>query len=229
MEFLPDDLYPQLWFSSVPEPIRFMTAGSIGTLFFFTIDQILYHFILPPLFNTKLTASAYKDSISFCVAYIIATGFRHYLNAVLVYGLSTISTREKYIKTLFLTYSSYLFSMMGSTIVNAVLLQRGMSEVVSFWVTILGFGVVDFFLLHYLVGEHGNNNYEGRLHDDMVNEQSNCFINIPLGKQWPFENENDILIARSRENFFLVAEDVPLLSLLSKREESESTVVNCMC
>lgn len=142
----------ELWFRSVPEPLRFMTSAGLGNIAFFGIDQVLYKSVIVPL--TKDAPKFYqrnKESISFFFAYLIQVGFQHLLNAIFVYGIDTISTAEKYLDTLLLTYSSYSIALVGSTIGNALLMKQGIPKNVAFWSTIFGFGILNFFLLRYLI------------------------------------------------------------------------------
>jgi len=146
------NVYPNLWFNQVPEVVRFITASSLGNVAFFKIDQALYNLIILPFAkDMPKFLQKNKESVSFFLAYLMQVGLQHFLNAFFVYGLQTIETRDKYLDTLGLTYSSYSFSLIGSTIGNAVLMQRGIPKNVAFWSTILGFGVVNFFLLRYLI------------------------------------------------------------------------------
>lgn len=164
----------KLWLDKVPEPIRFMTAAGLGNILFFNIDRAFYQSIVVPL--TKDTHKLFqknKETISFFFSYLIQVGFQHFLNALLVYGLDTISTLEKYVDTLILSYSSYSLSLIGSTMGNAILISRGVSKNVAFWSTIVTFGMVNFFLLRFLIGGFahsggGNSSSKGGEDDEMV-------------------------------------------------------------
>ena len=150
------NVYPNFWFNSVPEPIRFMTSATFGNIAFFKIDQILFNQVILPL--SKEMPKVFqrnKETLSFFLSYLIQVAMQHLLNATFVYGLQTISTTEKYLETLILTYSSYSLSLIGSTIGNAVLLKQGVQKDVAFWGTILGFGVINFFLLKFLISGSG--------------------------------------------------------------------------
>lgn len=81
--------------------------------------------------------------------------------------METIETSDKYFQSLALTYSSYSFSLVGSTVGNALLIGQGVPKNVAFWSTILGFGVINFFLLKFMVGgssssSSSNNNNSSR-------------------------------------------------------------------
>ena len=145
---------PNRWFGSVPEPVRFIVSANLGNIVFFKIDQILYSMVILPLSKgMPKMFQRNKETISFFFAYLMQVGVQHFLNAVLVYGLDTIATTEKYLQTLALTYSSYSFSLVGSTIGNSILIKNGVPKNVAFWGTIIGFGVINFFLLKFLMGK----------------------------------------------------------------------------
>lgn len=161
-------VYPNLWFSSVPEPIRFITAANLGNIAFFKIDQALYNLVILPLSkDMPKLFQRNRETVSFFLAYLIQVGLQHFLNALMVYGLETIETSDKYFQSLALTYSSYSFSLVGSTVGNALLIGQGVPKNVAFWSTIIGFGVINFFLLKFMVGgssssSSSNNNNSSR-------------------------------------------------------------------
>ncbi len=62
----------------------------------------LFSLILP----SKPILERNKESISFFLSYLIQILAQHFLNAFFVYGLESISTKERYANTLMLTYSS---------------------------------------------------------------------------------------------------------------------------
>jgi hypothetical protein len=157
-QFAISNVFPKLWFSSVPEPIRFVTAANLGNIAFFKIDQALYNLVILPLSkDMPKFFQRNRETVSFFFAYLIQVGLQHFLNAALVYGIDTIATTEKYLQTLAVTYSSYSFSLIGSTIGNAILIKQGVPKNVAFWGTILGFGVINFFLLKYLMTKSNAN------------------------------------------------------------------------
>jgi len=94
---------------------------------------------------------SYKDSVSFFVAYMMQIVTQHLLHAFLVYGLETINTREKYIKTLAGQFSAYGFALIGSTILNLVLLRMGVEKTVAFFGTMLIFSLLNYFLIGWIV------------------------------------------------------------------------------
>ena len=158
----------EIWFRQVPEPARFLAAGSLGNIAFFGIDQALYKLVIVPL--TKDAPIFYqrnKEAISFFFSYLIQIGFQHFLNALFVYGIESISTADKYFDTLFLTYSTYSIALVGSTIGNAVLMRQGVPKNVAFWSTIFGFGILNFFLLRYLISGAA----DAEVHDKMIAQE----------------------------------------------------------
>eukprot|EP00584_Thalassiosira_punctigera_P007870 CAMPEP_0172535824 /NCGR_PEP_ID=MMETSP1067-20121228/7662_1 /TAXON_ID=265564 ORGANISM="Thalassiosira punctigera, Strain Tpunct2005C2" /NCGR_SAMPLE_ID=MMETSP1067 /ASSEMBLY_ACC=CAM_ASM_000444 /LENGTH=210 /DNA_ID=CAMNT_0013320779 /DNA_START=80 /DNA_END=709 /DNA_ORIENTATION=+ len=142
--------------------IRFGAAGLLGNAVFFGLDKML----LPTVVRAASTLSVSdrsaviiswsrwtKDnaaSVSFFLAYLLDIALQHFLNAWLVFGLETISTRELYFNSLATTYTAYFGTLCGSTILQAYLLQRGLSKSVAFWTTI-GLGAfVNYFVLNFL-------------------------------------------------------------------------------
>lgn len=80
-------VYPNLWFSSVPEPIRFITAANLGNIAFFKIDQALYNLVILPLSkDMPKLFQRNRETVSFFLAYLIQVGLQHFLNALMVYG-----------------------------------------------------------------------------------------------------------------------------------------------
>ena len=155
-------LYPDLWFQHLPEVCRYLAAGCVGNLVFFKIDQALYTSIILPLSkDMPKFFQKNKESVSFFLANLIQISLRHFINAVLVFGLHTIVTKDKYMQTLILTYSSYSLSLFGTTIANAMLIQQGVPKAIAFWGTIYGFGVINFFLLRYLIAGKGGDSRVG--------------------------------------------------------------------
>lgn len=88
-----------------------------------------------------------KESVSFFFAYLGQIIIQHYLHSVLVFGRDTINTREKYFKSLKVTYATLFGMLVGSTICNNILLKLGVSKDVAFWTTLYGFGLVSFAIL----------------------------------------------------------------------------------
>eukprot|EP00551_Chaetoceros_affinis_P006548 CAMPEP_0203666506 /NCGR_PEP_ID=MMETSP0090-20130426/3524_1 /ASSEMBLY_ACC=CAM_ASM_001088 /TAXON_ID=426623 /ORGANISM="Chaetoceros affinis, Strain CCMP159" /LENGTH=335 /DNA_ID=CAMNT_0050530401 /DNA_START=251 /DNA_END=1258 /DNA_ORIENTATION=+ len=126
------------------------------------IGMKIFLFLLPP----KSVLQKNKESISFFASYLIQILAQHFLNAFFVYGLETISTREEYMSSLFVTYSSYFVSLIGSTICNIMLLQKGMSKNVAFWGTVFGFGFFNYIALKFLIGNNSHNQQKEKDDDD---------------------------------------------------------------
>jgi hypothetical protein len=94
----------------LPVSFRFMTAGIIGNASFFLLEKCIYKLLCRQHHHDGSILPAlvlnYKESASFFVAYLIQILPQHFLNAVLCYGLDTIDSRQKYLTTLFGTYSA---------------------------------------------------------------------------------------------------------------------------
>ncbi|KAL3944984.1 MAG: hypothetical protein SGBAC_000960 [Bacillariaceae sp.] len=142
------ELYAR-WFQ-VSSLIRFSVSGNLGVVFFYIIERMLY-FQLCQVSNLPEILEEYKDSVSYFFGYLVQIVTQHLLNAALVYGLDTIDTREKYLKTLAGQFSVYGFSLVGSTILNLVLLRYGIDRNTAFFATMILFAVVNYFMIQWVV------------------------------------------------------------------------------
>ena len=61
-----------------------------------------------------------------------------------------------------------MVSLIGSTICNIALLRKGMSKNVAFWGTVFGFGMFNFFVLKFLIGDkqEGDSEEDSNSKDD---------------------------------------------------------------
>ena len=73
--------------------------------------------------------------------------YSDFINALLVFGLDTIKTRELYLSSLATAYTAYFTTLCGSTILQAYLLQHGVSKNAAFWGTIAIGSLVNFAVL----------------------------------------------------------------------------------
>ncbi len=211
-------IYPKLWFKSIPEPARFMTSAGIGNIIFFYIDVILYDLVIYPLsisdYDTqnannivtktlqsvlppKRVLQRNRESISFFISYLIQIVAQHLLNAFFVYGLDTISTKDKYLATLAVTYSSYFISLVGSTFCNVFLLRQGMTKNLAFWGTVFGFGCFNFLLLRTLIRSTKqeddvatNGNKRQKNHNQSANSSTSNKSNIRAEKKKTVKNNS---------------------------------------
>lgn len=144
------------WYQ-IPEVARFFVSGNLGNMCFFAIERAIHNYItaqelqqpqspLPPF------VGANADSISFFLGYILQMGTQHLLHAWLVYGLKSINTREKYLKTLAGQSSAYFTAMIGSTILNSILRNRfGVSKNTAFFITLYLFAIINYFVVGWIV------------------------------------------------------------------------------
>ena len=100
----------------------------------------------PPAF-----VSEHQETISFFVGYTLQIATQHLLHAIMVYGLHTINTREKYFKTLVGQYGAYLTAMVGSTILNTWLRNQGMGKDKAFVATMFLFSIINYFVIGWIV------------------------------------------------------------------------------
>lgn len=138
--------------------VRFGASGILGNAVFFGLDKILFPLIVRAavrlsVSNKSVIASWSKwtndnaASVSFFVAYLLDIALQHFFNAWLVFGLETINTRELYLSSLASSYTAYFGTLCGSTILQAYLLQRGLSKSAAFWTTIGLGSLVNYFVL----------------------------------------------------------------------------------
>jgi hypothetical protein len=93
-------------FYKLHDSIRFFISGNLGNLAFFFVERMLYGLLKRRSHVLPLWFEDYQDELSFFVAYLLQVISQHWLNAFLVYGMETISTREKYFRTLMGCYST---------------------------------------------------------------------------------------------------------------------------
>ncbi|KAL7480526.1 hypothetical protein ACHAW6_012034 [Cyclotella cf. meneghiniana] len=135
--------------------IRFAISGVLGNLIFFSLDKLLLPIIVKCADSGKsATVSAASkwisrnaESVSFFVAYLLDIIVQHFFNALLVFGVETIKTRDMYLSSLATSYTAYLGTLCGSTILQAYLLHQGVPKPVAFWGTISVGSLVNFALL----------------------------------------------------------------------------------
>lgn len=141
--------------------IRFGASGILGNALFFGLDKMLFPLILRTAaeFSSNNKSSIadiskwihqHAASVSFFVAYLIDIAIQHFLNAWLVFGIHTISTRDLYFSSLATSYTAYFGTLCGSTILQSYLLQWGLSQNKAFWSTIALGSLVNYFVLTYL-------------------------------------------------------------------------------
>lgn len=92
-------------FMKLNEPLRFFISGNIGNVIFFYVERIIF-VLLTKMSNLPAVVKEYLDSVSFFIAYLLQVVPQHYLHALLVYGLDTIDTKQKYFTTLAGCYSA---------------------------------------------------------------------------------------------------------------------------
>ena len=100
-----DRIYSE--FYKLPEAFRFFVSGNFGNVVFYTLERILYGRICK-LTNLPILIEEHKHAVSFFLAYLVQVATQHWLNAFFVYGLDSISTKEKYLRTLRGCYRVYV-------------------------------------------------------------------------------------------------------------------------
>ncbi len=95
--------------------IRFAASGLIGNVIFFGLDVSFLPVIKgigseayqrQCFLKASRAISSNAESISFFLAYLVDILVQHFLNALLVFGLDTIKTRELYLSSLATAYTA---------------------------------------------------------------------------------------------------------------------------
>jgi hypothetical protein len=137
------------WFQ-VSGLARFFISGNVGNLCFFMIERVVYG-QLCQLHSLPKFVEDYKESVSFFIGYILQIISQHLIHAVLVYGLHSINTREKYLQTLLGQFQVYSLALVGSTFLNLFLLRAGLDKTVAFFTTMVTFACINYYLVGWIV------------------------------------------------------------------------------
>lgn len=132
--------------------VRFAASGFIGNAIFFGLDLAFLPIIKGAsqkqcFVKVSKTIATNAESISFFAAYLVDIFVQHALNALLVFGLDTIATRQMYLSSLAAAYTAYFGTLCGSTVLQAYLLRLGVSKSIAFWSTIALGSVVNYLVL----------------------------------------------------------------------------------
>lgn len=138
------------WFIHASEPVRFFVSGNLGNVCFYFLERLVY-FQLCKMSSLPSFVEDYKDSVSFFIGYLLQIVSQHWLHALLVYGLETIDTSEKYFKTLIGQSSAYVVALFGSTFLNQALISSGVAKNVAFLITLLVFACINYFVVGWVV------------------------------------------------------------------------------
>merc|ERR1711971_988538 len=135
--------------------MRFILSGSIGNVLFFFIERIVYFFLRSVNGVDNLHGGSFMkqniNNLSFFFGYLIQIATQHYVHAVLVYGLETIDTKQKYFSTLRGQYVAYSFALFGSTALNMLLLNWGFHKNAAFVSTMSIFACINYFVCGWIV------------------------------------------------------------------------------
>ena len=100
--------------------LRFATSGVLGNVIFFGLDTLLFPLVVrlavEKSSSSQSTRRAFGNiikwigdnaaSVSFFVAYLLDIFVQHFLNALMVFGLDTIRTKELYLSSLSTAYTA---------------------------------------------------------------------------------------------------------------------------
>ena len=124
--------------TNIPEPIRFMTSGLIGSVIFYILNEAIVHF--NPIESQKIT-------VAWFLSYVISIWIQHALHATLVYGWVF-----SYWKGLLATYTGYSLALFASVPINAGLVNYLRATVSEAWIgTLVLTGMANYFLLGKLL------------------------------------------------------------------------------
>lgn len=141
--------YEAYW--RLSEPVRFFISGNAGNVVFYYLERVV-SFLLTNYVELSPGVEEFQDSLSFFIAYILQVVTQHWLHALLVYGLHTIDTREKYFKTLGGVYSAYMVSLIGSTLLNMLFITGlNMNKTLAFIITLWTFAIINYFVIGWMV------------------------------------------------------------------------------
>lgn len=154
---------PHAWlqtFFLIPAPLRYFISGSCANVVLYFTERCLYHALFHFHFSkrmipddwTEFMLPSWVNSATFFSAYMLQVPVQHYLHALLVYGLESINTPAKYSRTLGGMFSTLAVSAVGSTMLNAVLLNSGkLNKNAAFLVTLFSFSLVNYFVIGWIV------------------------------------------------------------------------------
>ena len=129
--------------NEVPEPVRFMTSGFIGSSIFYLLNETIVY--LNPIEFQKIT-------IAWFLSYVISIWLQHALHSTLVYGWTT-----SYWKGLAATYTGYSLALFSSVPINATLVNRLLLTASQAWIgTLVITGTANYFVLGKLLSTKGN-------------------------------------------------------------------------
>jgi hypothetical protein len=137
------------WFH-VSSLARFFVSGNLGNICFFFLERFVFVQLTKQESLPEFVAN-YKETVSFFVGYLLQIVTQHLLHAILVYGLETINTREKYFKTLRGQFYAYGIALFGSTALNLSLISSGIDKTVAFFSTMVIFACINYYLIGWVV------------------------------------------------------------------------------
>jgi len=132
-------------FYRVPAPLRYFVSGNFGNLALFLTDHLVSALISPHF------KGPWVHSTCFFTAYMLHVPAQHWFHALLVYGLESIATPAQYWQTLGGTYSALALAAVGSTAMNAVLMDWLQHKVLAFVLTLVTFSFFNYFVIGWVV------------------------------------------------------------------------------
>lgn len=111
---------------------------------------------------------------------------QHFLNALLVFGLDTIATRQMYLSSLTAAYTAYFGTLCGSTVLQAYLLRLGVSKSIAFWSTIALGSVVNYLVLTALAARSEAASCQNKTDDRRRKDEPKQLAMISTSKHFAF-------------------------------------------
>jgi hypothetical protein len=142
----------QSWFR-LPQVFRFFFSGNLGNVCFFYSEQFIFEYLSSSslAFLSSDFLEKYQSGVSFFTAYVSQIFVTHLFYAFLVYGLNTINSPEKYMKTLWGQFKVYAVSLVGATILNTYLINVGVDKTIAFFGTMTVFAFFNYFWISWMV------------------------------------------------------------------------------
>lgn len=155
----------ELWYTKVPKILRYGISGNLGNVGVYMCEQAVYRLLRNrgggahdhpaeklPLILLPPNLLPHVDTISFFVGYLLAVPSQHLLHAILVYGVQSINSMEKYATTLIGMYSAMIAACTGSTIMNTSLLKyTNIPKGWAFILTMFTFSFFNYFVIGWIV------------------------------------------------------------------------------
>jgi hypothetical protein len=125
--------------ANVPEGMRFVVSGGIGSAAFWALNEVLVAH--SPIDWQRIT-------VAWFVSYLLSIWLQHFLHSTLVYGWTT-----SYFKGLAATYAGYSAALVAGVPINFCLVHYALLSSSQAWLgTLLITGCANYFILSAALG-----------------------------------------------------------------------------